>query len=270
MASNLDKYKADLRRLTATGGNLLNALQHECLPNELDDALNRQGVGKDKRTELYKKLPSFKAEYQAWYSEAKAVVKQLLPDRLTDFVRLYEKPNNRKDISYANYTIEDGLHGLTITRGMGIKVVGPDAGIPLFTQQLSILKSAEQRFESSLFDIKQLVQADVFDSELDSARELNRNKFTRAAGAIAGVVLEKHLRQVCDNHNIKVAKKNPTISDLNDVLKAAGVIETPEWRFIQHLADVRNLCDHDKQREPTQEQVSALIDGVDKENKTLF
>jgi hypothetical protein len=41
----------------------------------------------------------------------------------------------------------------------------------------------------------------------------------RAAGAVAGVVLEKHLRQVCDDHKITVAKKNPTIGDLNELLK---------------------------------------------------
>jgi hypothetical protein len=91
---------------------------------------------------------------------------------------------------------------------------------------------AEGRFESSLFDIRQLVQADVFDSEL--------------AGAIAGVVLEKHLAQVCRNHNVTVSKKHPTINDFNGLLKDNNVIETPQWRLIQHLADLRNLCDHNK------------------------
>ena len=44
-----------------------------------------------------------------------------------------------------------------------------------------------------MFDIRQLVQADLFDSELDAADELGKKKFTRAAGALAGVVLERHL-----------------------------------------------------------------------------
>lgn len=38
-----------------------------------------------------------------------------------------------------------------------------------FRQQQAILNAVKQRFESSLFDIKQLVQADLFDSELDAA-----------------------------------------------------------------------------------------------------
>jgi hypothetical protein len=126
------------------------------------------------------------------------------------------------------------------------------------------------RFESSLFDIRQLVQADVFDSELDAAKELARKKFGRAAGALAGVVLERHLLQVCANHNIRITKKAPGIGDLNNALKEAEVIDTAQWRFIQHLADIRNVCDHSKSEDPTADQVDDLIRGVDKTVKTLF
>ncbi len=120
-----------------------------------------------------------------------------------------------------------------------------------------------------MFDIRQLVQADLFDSELDAAEELAKHKFTRAAGALAGVVLERHLGQVCENHKLKISKKNPTIGDLNDALKNE-VIDVPEWRSIQHLADIRNLCDHGRATEPTMEQVNELIQGVKKITKTLF
>src|SRR5262249_27214319 len=149
-------------------------------------------------------------------------------------------------------------------------VVGPESAFPQFEQQLEIARSAKQRFASSLFDIRQLVQGDLFDSELDAAEELAKKKFTRAAGALAGVVLEHHLAQVCENHKIKVAKKNPSISDLNDLLKSANVLETADWRFVQHLADFRNLCDHSKASEPTVDQVNDLIAGVKKVSKTLF
>ena len=94
--------------------------------------------------------------------------------------------------------------------------------------------------------------------------------FVRAAGAIAGVVLEKHLGQVTDNHSAKTRKKHPTISDLNDLLKANGVVDVPLWRQIQRLGDLRNLCDHNKERAPTKEGVEELVDGVDKIAKTLY
>src|SRR3989337_1007791 len=213
MPSNLDRYKKDLDALILRGEQLHNAIQSECYPEQFQRALKEL---KQEARDVLAELPSFADGYQAWYSEAKLVIKQLLPDRLADFVRHYEKPKPRKDISYDNYRIEDCLQSLTVTRGYDKeKVVGPDAAIPHFRQQLSILRSVKARFESSLFDIRQLVQADLFDSELDAAKELAKNKFTRAAGALAGVVLERHLIQVCDNHGVKVGKKAPGISDLN-------------------------------------------------------
>lgn len=60
------------------------------------------------------------------------------------------------------------------------------------------------------------------------------------------------------------------ISDLNDTLKNAGVIEVATWRFIQHLADLRNLCDHKKDRDPTAQEITELIDGVAKISKTVY
>ncbi len=202
--------------------------------------------------------------------EAKTLISQLLPNRLDDFVRHYQKPKPRKDIDYESYRIEDYFQGLTVTKSYGDTVVGPKAAIPHFEQQLAILKSVKPKFESSLFEIQQLVQADLFDSELDAARELLKNKFVRAAGALAGVVLESHLGQVCLDKGIKFRKKNLSISDFNDALKQHGTIGISDWRFIQHLGDLRNLCDHKKSDDPTAAQIKDLIDGVEKISKTIY
>ena len=115
----------------------------------------------------------------------------------------------------------------------------------------------------------EIVQADLFDNELDAAQELNRKGFVRGAGAIAGVVLEKHLGHVFSKHGLKTRKKVPSINDYNQLLKDNSVIDTATWRFIQHLGDLRNLCNHIKDREPTIEEVNDLIEGVSKITKTL-
>src|ERR1017187_7098348 len=196
--SNLERFKKDLKSLISTGQMLLGAIQAECHRNEFVKALQGKVEDPDR---FIKKLPAFKEGYQSWYSEAQALVKQILPDRLSDFVSHYQKPKPRKGITYENYRIEDYLQGLTVTYGyQKEKVVGPDAAIPQFEQQLSILKSVEGRFESSLYDVRRILQADLFDSDLDAAEELAKKKFARASGAMAGVVLERHLAQVCDNH----------------------------------------------------------------------
>lgn len=275
MVSNIKKYKEDLKVLISFSEELLLSFQFEIYPDyETKSIENREGKEKKELLEAIKKLPSFNSSYQKWYSESLNLITLLLPDRVDDFISLYKKSKTkRKDITYENYVIEDALIGLQVARtGYGEKKIIADksAALPKFEQQVNILKSIEKRFESSLFDIKQLVQADLFDSELDSAKELIKSKFIRAAGAVAGVVLEKHLIQVCNNHKIKITKTNPSISDLNDLLKNNGILDTKDWRFIQHLGDIRNLCDHKKTKEPTKEDVEDLILGVDKITKTIF
>jgi len=273
MISNIESYKNDLEELIIQGAKLELSMRRECLGDDkekLDESIKKK-LGEEEGKKQIDKLPSFTNEYQTWYSEAHILIKQLLPNRLSDFMRHYEKQKSRKEITNENYRIEDYLQGLSLSRGYTNEViVGPKAAIPHFRQQLAILEAAKKRFESSLFDIKQLAQADLFDSELEAAKELAKNKFTRGAGAVAGVVLERHLIQICENHNIKIKKKYPSISDLNDKLKEKEVIELPNWRFIQHLADIRNLCDHSKEDEPTLDQVNDLINGVSKIIKTIF
>lgn len=271
MSSNIQRYEADLRKLIERGegirkGLLVAAYGHEAL---VKDLLKEFKDDKEKVKDYLKDIPSFGYSYQEWYSEAQQLVKLMLPDRLLDFVGHYQTPKNRKEVDYSNYRIEDALQGLRATLRGEVKV-DAKAAVPHLDQQLAIVRAIQARFKSSLFDISAMVQADLFDSELDSARALLKSKYVRAAGAIAGVVLEKHLGQVCVNHSIKVTKKNPGISDLNEALKAANVIDVPQWRFNQHLADVRNLCDHAKTVDPTSEQVHDLIEGVIKVTKSIF
>lgn len=271
METNIDKYKSDLKRLVVNGEMLLLLMQYECFPKKISDYYEKSGDG-DVLKKLLKKYSSFKLKYQEWYSESQYLIQQLMPNRLEDFVGYYKKNKTRKfnDIKYDNYKIEDYLDGIEITNSFGEKVVGPDAAISKYHQQLNILKSVEKKFESSLFDIKQLVQADLFDSELATAKELLKKKFDRAAGVIAGVVLEKHLAEVCISHNVVVKKKAPSINDYNQLLKDNEIIDTPDWRRIQLLGDIRNTCGHSKDKEPKKEDVEDLISGVEKVIKTIF
>jgi hypothetical protein len=257
---NLDRYRKDLDRLATEGDKLNLALLIEVYP---------KGAKTGKLTkEQIAELPRFGDEYQAWYSEALAVVRQLLPDRLNDFISYYKPLKPRKELNAATYTISDLLQGLTASRG-GEPVVGFNAALLPMEQQVNIIKALKRRFDSSLFDIRALVQADLLDSELEAAEELNSKGFHRGAGAVAGVVLESHLATVCEQHEI-AAGKNPSISELNDILRKHNVLDLPTWRFVQHLGDIRNLCDHKKEAEPTKEQIHELIQGVLKIIKTVF
>lgn len=264
MISNIERYRSDLMNLVTKGDNLLKSMLIECNPIESEEAIK-------KHFKTAEDIVPFNDNYQDWYSEARAVLSVLLPSRINDFIKLYEKPKGRKYLSHENYVIEDYLQGLQLMRSGELTLIrDKSAAIPQFQQQLNIFKSVVRRFESSLFDIKQLIQADLFDSELESAKELERKGFFRGAGAVAGVILEKHLSQVCHNHDIKITKKEPTISDYNEKLKQEGIYEIPIWRMIQHLGDLRNLCDHNKKKEPTTEDIDELIKGVERIIKTIY
>jgi len=269
MAVNLERFKKDLDRLIDQGEMLHLAMQKEAFGEKAVAEALRKAKGPEAADATLSLIPRFDLAFEGWYSESLALIRQLLPDRLSNFIAMYEKPKGRKSVQYGDYVIQDYLQGYTRTDLDGKVTLDRRAAIPQFRQQMSILVAAKRRFESSLFEIRQLVQADLFDSEIEAARELLKNRFLRAAGAVTGVVLEKHLHQVCDDHHIKVAKKNPGIADLNELLKSNSVIEMPQWRHISMLADLRNLCDHNKNKEPSAEQVTDLIDGTDKVLKTV-
>ncbi|MDV4178103.1 hypothetical protein R1521_06235 [Rhizobium brockwellii] len=268
MSEKFDKFSNELDVLILDGEQLQNAIQYECHPTEFREALKVIG-DKKKQEEFIQKLPNFKAAYQAWFSKSQAVIKQILPDRLTDFNSYYEFPKPRKDISFQNYMIKDALQGLVIRR-YGDVIADTASAIPEFNQQINILRAAKNALGSRLMEIRTILQAELFDSEVESARALSKAGYLRGAGAICGVVIEKHLTEVCDAHGLSVKKKNPGISDLNQLLKDNDTITVPQWRFVQHLADIRNLCDHAKEREPTNEEIADLVAGTEKILKTIF
>lgn len=241
---NIDRFRNDLEALTELG-------------ESLQFALIKAIHGGAKLTEVLK---------EAGIPDER--IQQIIPDRAKDFISMYEKPKGRRDITYGNYVMQDYLQGLRVTRH-GDVIVDGTAAVPQYQQQLNILMAAKRRFESSLFEIKQLVQADLLDSEIGAAQELHKSGFLRAAGAVAGVVLEKHLGQVCDNHQITISKKHPGIADFNELLKANGVIDVAQWRHVGFLADIRNLCDHNKKSEPTSDNIRDIIDGTNKVLKTI-
>lgn len=213
-------------------------------------------------------IPAFGEAYESWYSVSLRLIAQVLPDRLEDFRAQY-KNDKRKEIDFLTYTISDYLIGLRTTRG-GKEIVGPSAAYPKLERQLQMVDAAASGLESKLLDITEVLQADLFDSELDAASGLNKGGFVRAGGAVAGVVLERHLAHVAGFRGLKTRKKAPTINDLNQMLKDADSIDTAMWRFIQHLGDLRNICDHAKDREPTRDDVSELVEGVRKVTKSVF
>jgi len=268
--SNLSRFKVDLDKLLVLGNDL-----H--LSWVIDNATDKEILEIEKKEngkEAIKRLQGlFRKQYQNWYTAASALVKQLIPDRHTEFVNYYLIDPRRKEIGYGTYKIQDWMNGsVSAFDAYDRTKYFNDTAIvsAAFESQRSILAACKLRFESALLEIRQIIQADFFDSEIEAAKELHKKGFLRGAGAICGVILEKHLAQVAVTHSVTIRKAHPTIADLNDPLKQADVYDVPAWRNVQRLADIRNLCDHNKSREPTKDEVEELIQGTEKITKTIY
>jgi len=219
-----------------------------------------------------KEYIEFGVVYQDWYSRALKLVEALAPERLEEFISYYRIDPKRKDTSYASYVIQDYIKGVAARRDIYTDEPLWDihqAVMMRVLNQFQILSSLSSRIDSVLQDVTGHLFAEIQDSELQAAVQLKRIS-KRASGALAGVVLERHLQRAAANHKIPIRKASPTIADLNDPLKQAGVYELPMWRKIQLLADLRNLCSHQKADEPTGEQVDELIAGVNSVIKSVF
>lgn len=264
-----EQIKTEIKRLSNQGVNLFNAMQVEQYPENMEHHFTHV-LKKDYQT-FIKTLPNFTQAYQSWYSEAQAVVRRFLPGRLADFTALYEQPKGRKEIRADNYVIEDYLKKVVITSGFDKKiVVSPADGIPVFQQQINILNSVFDRLDNVLYETEQLLQASLLDQELQSARQLAKAQFLRSSAAICGIVLEKHLGQLCNKHELKAPKKNMVIKEYNDLLKKQEIYSFETWRFIQHLSDLWTLSCRNKKEMPTVEEAYDLIDGTEKVIKTVF
>ena len=95
--SNLDRFKNDINRLIEQARDLQLAMIMVASGRLVASKMMKdQGIS-DKEIEKAKsKAGEFGVNYQSWYSECIALIKQILPDRLQEFKALYERPTNRK------------------------------------------------------------------------------------------------------------------------------------------------------------------------------
>lgn len=243
----------------------------EEIKEQLSRLLNEKGelllLARGKNEQVLK----FNGHYQRWYTRAIKLVELLGPDRLDEFVSYYRIDPKRKSLNAETYVIQDFIKGIgPAANALGEKPYDETNVILIrLFNQASILAALDTRIDSVLSDVTGHLLAELQDSELHAAGKLVKINL-RAAGALAGVVLERHLQRVAVNHKVSISKRNPTVSDLNDPLKEKGIYDIPTWRKIQLLADIRNVCSHQKATEPTEDEVKELLSGVGTVIKTVF
>ena len=132
---------------------------------------------------------------------------------------------------------------------------------PVFSAQ-GILKAAKDDFENEqLFDVRQLIEAEMFDDFLEQAEHLLEAGYYQPAAVVAGSVLEDGLRKLCKSKNIEIPEK-PRLDTLNANLAKDGVYSKLVQKRITAIADLRNKAAHGQWDEFTKEDVEEMIPSV--------
>lgn len=254
------RIKDELANHITVGTTILYASQWRENPNSFNE--------KTKKIirEIAEKISDFKKDYHTWYAKSQRMVSVLAPERLSEFNAYYsgnKTIKNAKDFTYLTAGMTHYLQGF-VTTSYGEKENYFGKFSSGLQQQIHILSAINSNLEDVLFNLQFEIQYGIFKSEIDVAKEFMKHRQLRPAGAVAGVVIEGHLKNVLGKREITSKKKTPTMSDYNEELKENKIIDITMWRLIQRCGDIRNYCVHPKEREPTSDEIDDIIRAAEK------
>ncbi|WP_174868378.1 DUF4145 domain-containing protein [Pectobacterium polaris] len=140
------------------------------------------------------------------------------------------------------------------------KVSSFETNKSVFNRLNSIFLAIKDDYENGyLVSYKSLIQADLFDSELEQAKTLLSSGYSTAAAVIAGTVLETTLREICDRNAIAHGK----LDKMNADLAKQGVYNSIQQKSITAMAGIRNSAAHGKADEFASNDVSNMISNIE-------
>jgi hypothetical protein len=154
----------------------------------------------------------------------------------------------------------DSEHFLAFESNQGSRFTG-DTNYAVLLRQQAVFLAAENDYEGGyLTRLRDLIQSEVFKSELEQAQELFRASYLSAAAVIAGTVLETTLRQMCEDRGIPTGK----LDKMNADLAKAGAYNSLVQKRITALAAIRNSAAHGRPQDFTKDDVAAMITDVER------
>jgi hypothetical protein len=156
---------------------------------------------------------------------------------------------------YTNFSEIPGKQGLSfspVRRGQGI------------------LRAALEDLEDGyLFDVRRLIEAEVFSDFLDQAEELLRTGYSGPAAVVAGCVLEDGLRRLCVANGIALPER-PALDRMNADLARTGAYSKLALKRITAIADIRNNAAHGNWDEFDKDDVKDMIEWITKFTQEQF
>ena len=213
---------------------------------DVDNKLHQGRMTKDQTIECYRLARELNDLYRAWNSSAWPIVQANLPERTSEFEALYE-----------------------VGAKSAVDIMNPEGylsreSMVIFEKclsgQVGFVRSIPGANESKALGLRGILARDLMEDELAAARHLLSNGYVREAGVIGGVVLEGHLRLMCQKRSIALAGKE-TLGDLNAKLRTLYPDDS-EFRRVQFLNEIRIQCAHNKGAIPDQSKVEQFLSGV--------
>jgi hypothetical protein len=221
------------------------------------DTLHREGTTLAKAfAEEEKERGAFEEEYQSWYSRALPLMKSLALDRYGEFQSFYVMDPRYPWGNTSAYVIQDYFRGRELLEEDFD--ARPDTA-RCFRNQLAILKSVSDRVAWGELDTADQAERGLRLAFLETARGL-LNVDERAAGALAGTVLEGYLKKLAATYKLKFRKQAPPLKEYIDALHAAKVLDIPVHAQATWLAEINDRSRAEGES-PTRLQVRDLIDG---------
>lgn len=127
---------------------------------------------------------------------------------------------------------------------------------------LGTLQAAQDDYHHGfLFEVRNLITADVFDDFLSQAQHLLDAGYPAPAAVVAGSVLEDGLRKLCQRRNIALPEK-PKLDVMNADLAKVGAYNKLTQKRITALADIRNNAAHGQWDQFKDQDVADMVSGI--------
>jgi hypothetical protein len=239
------------------------------------------------------------ATYQSWYAKALRVIRQLYPELADDFQAHYrallamhrmttypswyrkalrlmhtwtgQRAHDATDPAWegpygkqaaSDTSVSHASMGMAMPRNSETMWRVRMTFLTRLSQQVSMLNAVRNGLEYVLADLQSTLYGEVGDHIQATAYELFRRGQPRAAGALAGVLLELHLAKVATKYRVSIRHTSPGLTTLNAALKRGGIYDGEVWRFIQRLGALGQACVYASTHEPTVDELTEFLQGV--------
>ncbi len=135
-----------------------------------------------------------------------------------------------------------------------------------------ILKAIKDEIKSGVIfiDPRNLVAADIYETQIEMARNLLENGYVRVAGITMRVALETELRKLAENEGIQIIRKGnkgrtvyKSASELNKALLGRNKYDKLTYKIIETCLEAGHKCAHESDEKlPSPEELKLRIEDA--------